>query len=36
MVSNDILEYGSPGEIHKNYTSGNGVEMNPERGGGLL
>ena len=31
MVSNDILEYGSPGEVRNNYTSGYSVEVNPER-----
>ena len=31
MVNNDILEYGRPGEVHNNYTSGYGVEVNPER-----
>ena len=31
MVSNDILEYGRPGEVHSNDTSGYGVEVNPER-----
>ena len=30
MVSNDILEYGRPGDLHNNYTSGYGVEVNPE------
>ena len=31
MVGSDILEHGRPGEVHNNYTSGNGVEVNPER-----
>ena len=31
MVSNDLLEYWKPGEVHINYTSGYGVEVNPER-----
>ena len=30
MVSNNILEYGSPKEVRNNYTSGQGVEVNPE------
>ena len=30
MVSNDILEYGRPGEVLNNYTSEYGVELNPE------
>ena len=29
MVSNDILEYGRPGEFRNNYTSRYGVEVNP-------
>ena len=31
MSSNDILEYGIPGEVRNNYISGYGVEVNPER-----
>ena len=31
MVSSGILEYGSPGEVHNNYTSGSYIEVNPER-----
>ena len=31
IVSNNILEYGRPGEVRNNYTSGYGVEVNPER-----
>ena len=31
MVINDILECGRPGEVRNNYTSGYGVEVNPER-----
>ena len=30
MVSNDILEYWRPKEVFNNYTSGYGVEVNPE------
>ena len=33
MVGNDILKYGRPGELHKNYTSGDDVEVKPERKG---
>ena len=29
MVSNGILEHGSPEEFHKNYTSGYDIEVNP-------
>ena len=31
MVSNDILEYGRPGEVLNNYTSEYSVEVNAER-----
>ena len=31
MVGSGILEHGSPGEVLKNYTSGSGIEVNPER-----
>ena len=31
MVSNDILEYGRPGEVIINYTSGYGIEVEPEK-----
>ena len=27
MSSNDILEYGIPGEVHNNYTNGYGVKI---------
>ena len=30
MVSSDILEYGRPGEVLNNYTSGYDIEVNPE------
>ena len=30
MVSNNILKYGSPKEVRNNYTSGYGIEVNPE------
>ena len=30
MVGSDILEYGRPGEVRNNYTSGYGIEVNPE------
>ena len=30
MVSNDILEYGKPKEVHNNHTSGYEIEVNLE------
>ena len=30
IVSSGILEYGRPGEVHNNYTSGYGIEVNLE------
>ena len=30
MVSNDILEYGKPKEVHNNHTSGYDIEVNLE------
>ena len=29
MVGSGILEHGSPGEVHNNYTSGYDMEVNP-------
>ena len=31
MVISDILYYGSPEEVCKNYTIGYGIEVNPKR-----
>ena len=31
MVSGCILEYERLGEVHRNYKSGYGIEVNPER-----
>ena len=31
MVGSDILEHGRPEEFNNNYTSGYGVEADPER-----
>ena len=31
MVSSGILEHGSAGGVHKNYTSGSDIEVKPER-----